>query len=304
MAKYKYATKPPNISTMPPGVPYIIGNEAAERFSFYGMRSILIVFMTSYLVNQAGVLAPMQRTKRTCVRHHFVSAVYFLPILGAIMADGWLGKYCTILSLSIVYCLGHLALAFMDTAWGIAFGQENARCDRSVPDRLGRGWDQAVCVRKCRRPIRGIEQTPALEDVWLVLFLHQRRFVYLDHSLPALLANPNWGPRWAFGIPGVAMLIATIFFWAGRKNWCTSRRPVSDILREMFSREGLAPLARIAIVYVFVIVFWALWEQSNGVEWTLQAEKMDLSVFGMRLFARSRFKPRNPIPDPAFHSAC
>jgi POT family proton-dependent oligopeptide transporter len=42
MAKYKYATTPPNISGMPPGVPYIIGNEAAERFSFYGMRSILM----------------------------------------------------------------------------------------------------------------------------------------------------------------------------------------------------------------------------------------------------------------------
>ena len=55
----QYATKPPNISTMPPGVPYIIGNEAAERFSFYGMRSILTVFMTAYLVNRMGELAPM-----------------------------------------------------------------------------------------------------------------------------------------------------------------------------------------------------------------------------------------------------
>ena len=54
MAKHQYATKPPNISTMPPGVPYIIGNEAAERFSFYGMRSILIVFMTQYIVTSSG----------------------------------------------------------------------------------------------------------------------------------------------------------------------------------------------------------------------------------------------------------
>ena len=49
-------------------------------------------------------------------------------------------------------------------------------------------------------------------------------------------------------------------------------------LRETFSREGLKTLARIAMVYVFVIVFWALWQQSNGIEWTLQAEKMDLRV--------------------------
>jgi POT family proton-dependent oligopeptide transporter len=39
---------------MPPGIPYIIGNEAAERFNFYGMRAVLTVFMTQYLVNRAG----------------------------------------------------------------------------------------------------------------------------------------------------------------------------------------------------------------------------------------------------------
>ncbi|HEY8834859.1 MAG TPA: hypothetical protein VIM09_04690, partial [Chthoniobacterales bacterium] len=59
MAKHKYATSPPNITGMPPGVPFIIGNEAAERFSYYGMKSILTVFMVHYVLNKAGVLAPM-----------------------------------------------------------------------------------------------------------------------------------------------------------------------------------------------------------------------------------------------------
>ena len=59
MAKHKYATSPPNLTGMPPGVPYIIGNEAAERFSYYGMKSVLTVFMAHYILNQSGVLAPM-----------------------------------------------------------------------------------------------------------------------------------------------------------------------------------------------------------------------------------------------------
>jgi len=46
MAKAEYLTSPPKITTMPPGVPYIVGNEAAERFSYYGMNSILVIFMT------------------------------------------------------------------------------------------------------------------------------------------------------------------------------------------------------------------------------------------------------------------
>src|SRR5439155_18053904 len=84
MAKYQYATSPPNITTMPPGVPYIIGNEGAERFSFYGMRSILIIFMTHYLVTSAGAPDRMSDAEARQNFALFVSAVYFLPILGAI----------------------------------------------------------------------------------------------------------------------------------------------------------------------------------------------------------------------------
>lgn len=50
----KYATAPAPIKGMPSGIPYIVGNEAAERFSFYGMKAILYVFMTQYLVNSFG----------------------------------------------------------------------------------------------------------------------------------------------------------------------------------------------------------------------------------------------------------
>ena len=42
---------------MPPGVPFIVGNELAERFSFYGMRSILLAYMTLYLCQPGGGLA-------------------------------------------------------------------------------------------------------------------------------------------------------------------------------------------------------------------------------------------------------
>jgi len=108
---------------MPPGVPYIIGNEAAERFSYYGMKSVLTVFMAHFILNQSGLLAPMQENEAYMYTHYFVFGVYFLPILGAILADGWLGKYWTILSLSMVYCLGNLTLACMATSWGVAIGQ-------------------------------------------------------------------------------------------------------------------------------------------------------------------------------------
>jgi POT family proton-dependent oligopeptide transporter len=91
---------------MPPGVPYIIGNEAAERFSFYGMRSILIVFMTTYMVNKMGMPDRMGDAEARYWFSQFVSAVYFLPI----SARSWRmlssGNTARSSYLSIVYCAG------------------------------------------------------------------------------------------------------------------------------------------------------------------------------------------------------
>ena len=84
MAKHKYATSPPNLTGMPPGVPYIIGNEAAERFSYYGMKSVLTVFMAHYILNQSGVLAPMQANEAYMYTHYFVfGAVVALALVVA-----------------------------------------------------------------------------------------------------------------------------------------------------------------------------------------------------------------------------
>src|SRR5947207_15204573 len=110
MPEHKYLKSPPNLTGMPPGVPYIIGNEAVERFSYYGMKWVLTVFIAHYILNQSGVLAPMQENEAYIYTHCFVFRVYCLPILGAILADGGLGTYWTILSLSIVYSFCNLTL--------------------------------------------------------------------------------------------------------------------------------------------------------------------------------------------------
>ena len=97
MTNYKSAPIPS--TEMPGGVPYIIGNEAAERFSFYGMKTILVIFMTKYLMDQSGALDVMSREEALTWYHLFSSGVYFTPILGALIADGLLGKYRTIIFL-------------------------------------------------------------------------------------------------------------------------------------------------------------------------------------------------------------
>ena len=122
MSSYTPLTAPVPTKDMPKGIPYIITNEAAERFSFYGMKGILIIFMTKYLLDANGAEDFMSADEAKANYHLFTTAVYFTPILGALLADYFLGKYKTILSLSIVYCLGHLALAIDETRLGLAIG--------------------------------------------------------------------------------------------------------------------------------------------------------------------------------------
>src|SRR6266481_6202830 len=90
------------------------------------------------------------------------------------------------------------------------------------------------------------------------------------------------------------MLIATLFFWGGRNKMVHVPPAGLGYLKETFSKEGLITLGRIAMVYFFILFFWGLWGMSNGAEWTLQAEKMDLHWMGMDLIA-AQVQTANPI---------
>ncbi|MBV9657206.1 MAG: POT family MFS transporter [Verrucomicrobia bacterium] len=283
----RYRTAPSQTETgMPPGVPYIIGNEAAERFSFYGMRGILIIFMTQYLVTRAGMPDHMGDAEARKNFANFVSAVYLLPILGAILAESFWGKYRTIFWLSLVYCAGHFALALDDTRTGLLVGLGLIS--------LGAGGIKP-CVSANVGDQFGESNKHLLSKVfgWFYFSINAGSFIS-TLLCPWLLNNPHFGPRWAFGIPGVAMVIATIFFWAGRKKFVHIPPGGKAFFQQFFSKEGLGALGRIAIVYVFIAVFWALWDQSSGGAWTLQCRNMDLNFFGIQLLPE-QVQTANPI---------
>ena len=82
----KYLHNPLKTKKLPKGIPYIILNEAAERFSFYGMKAILVIFMTQYLFLDSGE-ENFSEEQAKGYFHLFTSAVYFFPIIGALIAD-------------------------------------------------------------------------------------------------------------------------------------------------------------------------------------------------------------------------
>ena len=194
---------------LPRQIPYIIGNEACERFSFYGMRNILVPFLVSSML-LAYLPAGDREGAAKDIFHTFVIGVYFFPLLGGWISDRFFGKYNTVLWLSLVYVAGHACLAlFEDNRNGfytglflIALGSGGIK--PLVSAFVGDQFDQ---TNKSKAKV--------VYDAfyWTINF----GSFFASLLMPIFLRS--YGPGVAFGIPGVLMFIATVIFWMGRHKY-------------------------------------------------------------------------------------
>ena len=245
---------------LPRQIPYIIGNEICERFSFYGMRNVLTPFLITSLLLYAPVVERAGIAKD--VFHTFVIGVYFFPLLGGWLSDRFFGKYNTVLWLSLVYCVGQACLViFVDDRVGfytglllIALGSGGIK--PLVSAFVGDQFDQ---TNKAKAKV--------VYDAfyWSINF----GSFFASLLIPKILVH--YGPEWAFGIPGILMFIATVVFWMGRKKYVhvppASRDPHSfmNVARTALlnaasgeSRPGLTVAAAGGAFGIVVLVLWAI----------------------------------------------
>lgn len=288
----------------PSQIKYIVGNEACERYSYYGMRSILTVFMIQVLLMQEG--------DATSTYHHFAAACYLFPLLGAFISDRIWGKYKTILYLSLVYCAGHAVLAIWENKMGLYAGLGLIA--------LGSGGIKP-CVSAHVGDQFKANQTHLLKRVY-ELFYFMINFGSFFSTIITPWTLKAYGPSVAFGIPGVLMFLATIVFWMGRNEYVhvpptksdghglvnvvmsafkhsSSRKPgqkfldgaIKDHSQEQI--EAVRAVFDIAKLFAAISVFWALFDQ-HGSSWVIQAMKMDLNFMGIE-FEASQISAWNPI---------
>ncbi len=278
-----YRQVPAPSSRLPTGIPYIIANEAAERFSFYGMRAILVVFMTQYLLDAQGSAAPMNEAEARGWYHLFISAVYFMPLLGALLADGLLGKYRTIILLSLVYSVGHLALAVDHTRLGLALGLGLIA--------VGSGGIKP-CVSAHLGDQFGAGNRHLLPQAFGWFYFAVNLGAFVSMLLTPWLMRAH-GAAVAFALPGLLMGVATLIFYAGRYRFVHVPPAGGRFLRQLCGAEGLRVLSRLGAVYLCVAVFWSLFDQT-GSAWVLQARHMDRSVFGLEILP-AQLQALNPL---------
>jgi len=304
---------------MPRSVPYIIGNEAAERFSFYGIRSIMSTFLVAQFFNPAHnpLLQQVAEARANELAHMFAFVAYFMPLIGGILADWFLGKYKVIFYVSILYACGNTVVALstgnltMFTVGLMIIACAAGGIKSCVSANVGDQFDKSN------------EHLLSKMYGWFY-------FTINTGSTLALFFVPylynNYGAELAFAVPGVLMVLATIVFWMGRKKYV--RVPPSGPKRENFvtisfwaigqsfrkkngqpfwerlgaehnvsekAIDGVRAVYRILLVFAFTPIFWALWDQ-NLSEWVLQATKLDRHLF----FGREVFPEQVQLANTIF----
>ena len=277
MAKSKYLTAPLPSKKTPAGIPYILINEASERFAFYGMSSILVVFMTKSLMGPSGTLDVMADHQATAWFHWFNCAVYFLPFIGALISDIWLAKYRTIIYFSLAYCVGFAAITLDHTRLGLGAGL--------VLMALGSG-----IIKPCLSANVG-DQFGETNKHLLSKFYGWFYFSVNVGACVSMFLCPwlldRYGAFVGFGVPASIMIVATVTYWLGRKKLVHIPAAGFGFVKESLSGDGLKVIRKLSPIFLLVAMFFSLFYQSQSA-WILQAENMNLRWLGFT------WKPAQP----------
>ncbi len=302
-------------SRWPRQIKYIIGNEACERFSYYGMTGILAGYISGQLV--AGGLGKSE-DYTTQITQLFIFVNYFTPLLGAWLSDKIIGRYKTIFWVSLLYCAGHGTLACSDF-FGQA-GKLNCLFIGLTLIAFGSGG-----IKPCVSAFMGEQfrpnQSHLMQKAFGAFYVAINFGSFFSFLVVPWVKNHH-GYSLAFGVPGILMAIATFIFWRGKKLYVivptnrekkhagffkvfftaliTKRAPGQkfwDAARTQFSEnEVSAARSVLPILFVFATIpmFWALYNQTNST-WVMQGLKMfDTNLLGLKVGAE-QMQSLNPL---------
>ncbi|CRK92335.1 CLUMA_CG005856, isoform A [Clunio marinus] len=286
----------------PKSIAFIISNEFCERFNYYGMRTILVLYMTiklGYSDDTATVLF-----------HVFTSLVYFFPILGAIIADSFLGKFRTILYLSCVYAIGSASIA-VGAIPVLHLPAQSFTIIGLLLIGIGSGGIKPCVAAFGGDQFKLPEQAKQLATFFsFFYFAINAGSLISTYLMPILREDVHcFGDldcfSLAFGIPGVLMIASIIVFVAGKALYIV-KQPAGNVIVKVtkcifnaisekskqsqkqlshwldyaepaYGKEmvnDVKSVLKILLLFVPLPLFWALFDQ-QGSRWTFQATRMN-----------------------------
>ncbi|WP_439591009.1 peptide MFS transporter [Microbacterium sp.] len=302
---------------------HIFGVEMWERFSFYGMQGILLIYMY-YSVAEGGL--GIDRTVATGIVGAYGGTVYLCTILGAWLADRVLGSEKVLFFSAIVIMAGHIGLALLPSVWGLGVGL--------LLVAVGSGGLKANATAVVGT-LYSVKD-PRRDAGFSLFYLGINLGAFLGPLITGLLQS-TLGFHWGFGVAAVGMAIGLIQYSFGRKQLPAEASVVANplprnryaafigfaaagivvivalVLLGVIRAENLATIVIIitllaAIAYFFVIVssrridatersrvlgfiplfivnvgFWSLYQQQFTVLTIYSDQRLDRDLFGWEM---------------------
>jgi POT family proton-dependent oligopeptide transporter len=244
----------------PLGFLFFFWGEFAERCSYYGMRAILFLYLTSVLLFEDNDAYTIQAS--------FKSACYFLPLLGGFLADRFFGKYWTIVGFSVPYVLGHFILGIQNNvalfiALALLAGGSGV-IKPNISTLMGMTYDQ-------KRPGQEALRTSAF--LWFYFAINIGA-VISQYALPKLRSNLinqyhdiGFAYQIAFQFPAWLMVISLAIFAAGKRFYATEKLGPPATLSPEERHQRWQVLTRLFGVFALMVFWWTIYEQNDNL-WT------------------------------------
>lgn len=279
-----------NPDRLPPQTKYIVGNEACERLSYYGVAAILTAY-AELIFAGGGIIDATDKADAKVMVHNWKFLTYLLPLAGAFVADRFWGRYRTILWVSFAYCAGHAVLSATEgTTWGLYAGL--------ILLAIGSGG-----IKPCVSAFVGDQFGPGQEKQLTKVY----SLFYWSINLGAAFAflgipeiKKHYGYTVAFLVPGIFMLLAIVIFYLGRKHYVIKPPTIHDAPASAEERSAnRSALLRITAVFLPFLAFWAVFDQQHTT-WVQQGKQMlafeiPVPFYGNYTVSGESMQSANPI---------
>jgi len=308
---------------------FIISMEACERFSYYGMNTIL----TIYLIHLFERIYSRERAEdvSSTIYHVYKFGCYASALIGAALADSFVGKYRTILYIGILYAIGQSILAF----GAVGNGPEGINGFPNMPVSFigiflicfGTGGIKPCVVSLGADQFKVPEQVAQMAS-YFAMFYASINFGSMISTIvtPLIRRIECLGEEscysLAFGVPAILMAISLVSFFVGSRyykkvipernivtlffkcSWhaITMRKHKKknqhwlDVAVDKYDQETIndfKPVYSVGKLFLLYPMYWALYDQ-QGSRWTIQAMRMDGYTFGFQILP-DQMQVANPI---------
>lgn len=255
----------------PKGLFILFLTEMWERFSFYGMKAILVLFMVSNINGGLG----WTKTEALELYGWYNMLVYVMSVPGGIIADKFLGQKKSVMLGGFTLCAGHLLMAYPALwAFYVALGLIIAGVGLLKPNvstMVGGLYD---------------EKDPKRDEGFT--------YFYMGINLGSLIATmivgyvgTKYGWHYGFSLAGFGMLIGQMTFLYGQKyltnvgNLVTKDDVAKQVRKEPLTKVEKDRLLVVGISFFIVLIFWMAFEQAGGFMTLYTEEYTDTNLLGL-----------------------